>query len=120
MSWGVSLHSEVSDWLLALPEKDYENIVAALDALVVDGPNLGRPFVDHIKGSKHPNMKELRPRGKHFRLLFAFDPKRRAIILVAGDKSNNWEGWYKRNLPVADKRFGEHLQDIEKGMRDNG
>ncbi len=120
VSWGVDLHSEVSDWLLALPEKDYENIVAALDALVVDGPNLGRPFVDHIKGSEHPNMKELRPRGKHFRLLFAFDPKRRAIFLVAGDKSNDWEGWYKRNIPVADKRFNEHLKDIEKGMRDNG
>lgn len=52
--------------------------------------------MDHIKGSRHSNMKELRPRSTNLRLLFAFDPRRQAIVLVAGDKTNNWSSWYKK------------------------
>lgn len=113
VAWHIDLHPEVVAWLQELSEKDYENIIAALDALKIDGPNLGRPFVDHIKDSKHKNMKELRPPGRHFRLLFAFDPTRTAILLVAGDKTGDWLGWYKRSIPVADKRFDKHLKDLK-------
>jgi len=114
VAWNIDLLPEVQDWLLELPVKDYENVMAALDALGIDGPNLGRPFVDHLKGSKHKNMKELRPPGRNYRLLFAFDPLRKAIILVAGDKTNDWEGWYKDNIPVADKRFDRHLKNLQR------
>jgi hypothetical protein len=62
-------------------------------------------------------MKELRPgsSGKsELRLLFAFDPERRAIVLVAGDKRGEWNNWYRRNIPIADARFDTHLRDLEK------
>ena len=114
VAWDIDLHPEVVAWLLELSNKDYENVIATIDALKIDGPNLGRPFVDHIKDSKYKNMKELRPPGRHFRLLFAFDPTRRAIILVAGDKRKDWLGWYKRSIPIADKRFDKHLNDLKR------
>lgn len=69
---------------------------------------LGRPLVDHIKGSQHHNMKELRPGStgnSEIRILFAFDSKRQAILLVAGDKAGQWKKWYKDNIPIADARF---------------
>ena len=91
----------------------------ALDALAVDGPALGRPFVDTVKGSRHANMKELCPRGGNLRLLFAFDTERLGIVLVAGDKTNNWTKWYRANIPIADERCQEHLEHsaakIKKG-----
>ncbi len=65
-------------------------------------------------------MKELRPASSgasEVRILFAFDPHRQAILLVAGDKSGDWRGWYERNVPLADRRFDEHLaeSDTRKG-----
>lgn len=81
-----------------------------------EGPRLGRPFVDRIKGSRHHNMKELRPASSgasEVRILFAFDPYRQAILLVAGDKSGDWRGWYERNVPLADRRFDEHLAELD-------
>lgn len=73
---------------------------------------LHRPLVDQVKGSYFKNMKELRPRGGYLRLLFAFDPNRSAIFLVAGDKRNDWSKWYEKNLPIADNRFREHLESL--------
>ena len=64
-------------------------------------------------GSAYKNMKELRPgsRGRsEIRVLFAFDPRRRALLLVAGDKAGNWKKWYSTNIPIADARYAEHLK----------
>ena len=108
MHWEVEIHVEVQSWLAALPAADQANIVAALRVLSENGPGLGRPLVDSIKGSAHPNMKELRV--SHYRLLFAFDPVRNAIILVGGNKRNEWQSWYKQSIPLADHRYTEHLQ----------
>jgi hypothetical protein len=61
-------------------------------------------------------MKELRPGstgGSEIRILFAFDPVRRAVLLVAGDKAGNWKGWYDINIPLADKRYDEHLAELD-------
>ncbi|MDR2566320.1 MAG: type II toxin-antitoxin system RelE/ParE family toxin [Bifidobacteriaceae bacterium] len=70
-----------------------------------------------MRGSRHHNMKELRPgsagRGK-VRILFAFDPRRRAVLLVAGDKAGRWEQWYDRSIPLADDRFDEWLEGEEE------
>lgn len=118
--WEVTIWAEVAEWLETLDTKDYEHVVAALEALQVDGPALTRPFVDHIKGSRHSNMKELRPRGGNLRLLFAFDPTRTAVVLVAGDKTDNWKKWYRDNIPIADDRFDEHLGSINKGKGEKG
>ena len=75
-----------------------------------------RPLVDTVKSSRHKNMKELRPGStgrSEIRVLFAFDPKRRAILLVGGDKSGNWSNWYKVNVPIADERFDAYLINRE-------
>ncbi|MEI8149845.1 MAG: type II toxin-antitoxin system RelE/ParE family toxin [Actinomycetes bacterium] len=112
--WAVWLVVEVAAWVETLTDKDYEQVVAALRALEEDGPSLGRPFVDQIKSSEHKNMKELRPRSTNIRLLFAFDPNRQALVLVAGDKTNNWEKWYLKNIPLADKRLKAHLKKLQE------
>ncbi|WP_342371753.1 type II toxin-antitoxin system RelE/ParE family toxin [Propioniciclava soli] len=75
-------------------------------------------MVDAIKGSRHKTMKELRPGSggrSEVRILFAFDPHRKAMLLVAGDKSRNWTRWYTRNIPVADQRFDDHLKHLKEG-----
>ena len=119
--WEVSLHQEVETWYLSICESDPETadlIEQAIDQLAAEGPTLGRPLVDRIKGSRHHNMKELRPASAgttEIRMIFAFDPEREAIFLVAGDKSGSWEGWYREAIPLADKRYGEHLADLKAG-----
>jgi len=83
-------------WLLALDERSYEQVLAALEVLQERGPALGRPLVDTVTASRHRNMKELRPGSSgrsELRILFAFDPKRQAILLVAGDKAGDWQRW---------------------------
>ena len=82
---------------------------------------MGRPLVDSVVASKHSNMKELRPGSTgrtEIRALFAFDKKRRAILLVGGDKSDDWRGWYRRNIPIADDRFDEHQAQLLKAAED--
>jgi hypothetical protein len=59
-------------------------------------------------------MKELRPRGGNLRVLFAFDPRRMAILLIGGDKTNRWETWYRDVIPIADKLYDEHLEILRK------
>ena len=118
MSWVIEFHPEVIDWIQTLGRKDYRSVLAAIEALKTSGPALGRPFVDHIKGSKHKNMKELRPPGKGLRLLFAFDTERKALLLVAESKLNDWTDWYNKNIPVADLRFDAHLKKIEEAKND--
>lgn len=112
MSWDVRLLAEVESWLLALDDASYDQVAAAIDKLESDGPTLGRPLVDRIEGSRRHNMKELRPGStgrSEIRILFAFDPERRAVLLVAGDKSGDWSNWYDRNIPVAERRYDEWL-----------
>lgn len=103
--------------MLAVDDETYDLIVAALAILKEEGPGLGRPLVDTIVGSRHNNMKELRPGSSgrsEVRILFAFDPKRRAILLVAGDKQGAWQRWYKTNIPIADDRYDMHLEQLQK------
>ncbi len=114
--WEVDV-TLIEDWLLDLEQDDYDLVVAALEVLQEEGPMLGRPLVDTLVGSRHRNMKELRPgsRGRsEVRMLFAFDPRRRAIMLVAGDKAGNWRRWYTKNIAIADDRLDEHLQDLRR------
>ncbi|MFT3875841.1 MAG: type II toxin-antitoxin system RelE/ParE family toxin [Propioniciclava sp.] len=71
--------------------------------------------MDTLTASRHKNMKELRPGSSgrsELRILFAFDPERSAIMLVAGDKAGNWTRWYRKNLPVADDLFDDHLHRL--------
>ena len=104
MKWSEEQESALQDEILAYREllKQY-------------GPGLGRPRVDTIKGSKFTNMKELRIqwKGQPWRILFAFDPKRRSILLVGGNKQGD-KRWYEKNIPIADARFEKHLKGMEK------
>jgi hypothetical protein len=87
-SWVVDVEL-IEGWLASVDDDTYDQVVAAIEILSELGPGLGRPLVDTMLGSRHKNMKELRPgssgRSK-VRILFAFDPRRRAILLLAGDK----------------------------------
>ena len=116
--WKIELEL-VRPWLRRLDTDSYEQVIAALEVLAEFGPTLGRPVVDTIHGSRHKNMKELRPgsRGRsELRILFAFDPRRQAIMLVAGDKSGDWSKWYTRNIRIADGLFDEHLEGVRGGQ----
>lgn len=119
--WEISLHQDVEAWYLSICGSDPETadlIEQAIDQLAAEGPSLGRPLVDRIQGSKYHNMKELRPASTgatEIRILFAFDPVREAVLLVAGDKSGNWEGWYREAVPLADSRYADHLKALEAG-----
>jgi hypothetical protein len=79
------------------------------------GPLLSRPFADTISGSRHANMKELRVQhqGRPYRILFAFDPRRCALLLLGGDKTGN-DRWYEEFVPVADSLFDEHLRKLSR------
>ncbi|MGZ2223773.1 type II toxin-antitoxin system RelE/ParE family toxin [Glutamicibacter nicotianae] len=90
-------------------------MVAAIELLEEHGPQLGRPIVDTVLSSRHRNMKELRPGSagrSELRVMFAFDPERSAIMLIAGDKTGNWTRWYKENIPLADGIFDDHLRKL--------
>lgn len=84
--------------------------------LAATGPTLGRPLVVRIKGAENHHLKELRPGSSgssEIRILFAFDPVPRAVLLVAGDKPGNWQRWYDINIPLTEERYQAHLDDLE-------
>lgn len=122
--WTVELHPACQTWADGLGQSDGEALLAAVRVLREQGPSLGRPLVDTVKASRHANMKELRPGSTgrtEIRVLFAFDKVRRAILLVGGDKRDDWSGWYRANVPIADDRFDEHqagLGSAERTARD--
>ncbi len=116
MVWDVELEY-IESWLLELSDDDYNQVIAALELLCDRGPTLGRPVVDTVTASRHKNMKELRPGSSgrsEIRILFAFDPKRRAIMLIAGDKSGRWRSWYRTNIPLADDLLDRHIIESER------
>ena len=114
MAWEVVLHTAVEEWYLHLSESEREKVAAAINELKQKGPLLGRPFVDHVKGSTVRNLKELRPIGTSIRCLFVFDQSRRAVILVAGDKKGQWKDWYPSQIGLAEARYIKHAE----GRRD--
>lgn len=112
MGWQVELTERVQAFVQSLDEDDKVRVVAAMKVLAEQGPDLGRPLVDVIKTSRHKNMKELRISSgqKKFRVLFAFDEMRHAILLVGGDKiAYGVQKFYKDMVPVADRLFDDHI-----------
>lgn len=112
VSWAVAFANEFVPEFDALAEETQDEILALTALLQQFGPRLGRPRVDTLNGSRHANMKELRfsASGGEWRVAFAFDPQRKAILLVAGDKSGGSEKRFYRNLiRIADARFDAHL-----------
>jgi hypothetical protein len=116
--WAVEMADEFKAEFDGLARDVRREILALARVLQEFGPQLGRPRVDTLQGSRHANMKELRfsAADGEWRVAFAFDPKRKAILLVAGDKSGGSEKRFYRGLMrKADERFDAHLARIERG-----
>jgi hypothetical protein len=117
MDWKLEFHAAFEPEFDALPEAVQDELLAHAKLLERFGPTLGRPRVDTLNGSAHANMKELRfdSDGGVWRIAFAFDPSRKGILLVAGDKSGqNERRFYKELLRKADQRFDEHLTRVKE------
>jgi hypothetical protein len=112
--WTVLFSAEVESWLAGLGDDDWDSIMASVELLEARGPSLGRPAADRIKASAHHNMKELRSIGGNLRVLFAFDPVRQAILLIGGDKTDDWTAWYERNIPLADALYDDYLTYLDE------
>ena len=116
MTWTVEFFDDFEKEFQTLKPEVQDALFAVAKLLSDYGPHLGRPHVDTLKGSKFANMKELRFEAMEgeWRAFFAFDPTRRAIVLVAGDKSGVSErAFYKRTLAKAERRFAAHLAGLK-------
>ena len=118
MKWVVEAADEFKPEFDALGQDVRRELLALARVLQEFGPQLGRPRVDTLNGSRHANMKELRfsAAGGEWRVAFAFDPRRKAVLLVAGDKSGGSQRrFYRELVRKADARFYAHLARIGKG-----
>ena len=120
MPWHVLFHDEFDTEFEALSATVQDELLAHAKLLEQFGPQLGRPRVDTLKGSRHANMKELRFEADDgvWRIAFAFDPKRDAILLFAADKSGqSGKRFYLKLIAKADRRFDKHLERLKKERR---
>ena len=116
MAWEVEFDNAFETEFAAFAEDVQDALLAVAKLLAEYGPQLGRPHADTLKGSQHANMKELRFEGAEgeWRAAFAFDPERKAIILVAGDKSGGSDKrFYKQLIAKADLRFSAHVKKLK-------
>jgi hypothetical protein len=118
MAWEIEYTDEFEGWWNSISEEEQAAVRAKVLLLREDGPELGRPHADTLAGSKYPNLKELRIQhaGDPYRVLFAFDPRRVAILLLGGRKAD--EKWYRDAVPRADKLYADHLETLRReGLR---
>ncbi len=111
--WQIIFHEMFDGEFMELPVDVQDALTSHKGLLETFGPQLGRPYVDTLEGSKHANMKELRFDADNgvWRVAFAFDPKRQAVLLVAGDKSGgSQKRFYKHLIKKADERFNDWLE----------
>ena len=113
--WEVEYTDEFEQWWGSLSEEEQESIAHDVEILRAVGPMLGRPQVGSVENSRFSNMKELRTqhKGEPYRTLFAFDPRRIAILLIGGKKSGD-DRWYDKFIPVADRLYQVHLDELAK------
>jgi hypothetical protein len=113
MEWAVEYTDDFARWWEGLTADEQEDVAAKVLLLQRFGPALKRPHADVIAGSRHPNMKELivQHRGHPYRVLYAFDPRRCAILLIGGDKTGDTR-WYDTFVPIADRLYTEHLEAL--------
>jgi hypothetical protein len=116
--WEVEYTDEFGDWWNGLSETEQESVDASVHLLEKRGPQLGHPHSSGIARSRHSHMRELRVqrKGRPYRVLYAFDPRRTAILLIGGDKTGN-DRWYDEFVPVADRLYDEHLAELERERR---
>ena len=116
--WAVEYTDAFGSWYESLSEDDQERVRTVVDRLEQLGPGLRRPTIGTLRGSRFGSqMRELRI--GTIRVLFAFDPRRVAILLLGGDKRGTWNEWYAKAIPQADDLYEDHLEEIARGRGDD-
>lgn len=116
MVWDVEYTDEFGEWWDTLDERDRRQVALSVRLLENSGPVLGFPHSSQVRGSRHAHMRELRSqsKGRPLRVLYAFDPRRKAILLIGGDKTGQ-DDWYSKYVPLADTLYDSHLAEIAGG-----
>jgi hypothetical protein len=111
----VEYSDEFEEWWDSLTEGEQETVSAFVGMLEEFGVTLGFPYCSDIRGAKISQLRELRPqhKGRPIRVLYAFDPRRMAILLIGGDKTGN-PRWYDEYIPIAERVYFEHLERLER------
>jgi hypothetical protein len=119
--WLVEYTDAFGEWWDSLSEEDQIAIDAHVAELGRRGPNLPFPYSSGVKGSRHPHMRELRIQrgGRPLRVFYAFDPRRAAILLIGGDKTGDGH-FYERYVPIADRLYDEHLEELKREKKRGG
>ena len=120
-SWVVEHTPEFRDWWVSLSDDEQESVDASVRLLEARGPHLPFPHSSRIVSSRHSTMRELRiqHQGRPYRVLYAFDPRRIALLLIGGEKTGN-DRWYAQVVPVADRLLEAHLNDLRTRRKRNG
>jgi len=119
--WEVEYTDELGDWWHGLTEAEQESIAATVGLLEARGLNLGFPHTSGVTRSKHAHMRELRVQheGRPYCILYAFDPRRCAILLLGGDKTGDGR-WYEVHVPKADRLYDERIETLKQEGLGNG
>jgi hypothetical protein len=118
MAWNVEYTDAFGEWWRSLAESEQDDVAATVGLLEDNGPMLRFPHSSGIEGSRHSHMRELRIQhaGDPYRVLYAFDPRRSAILLIGGNKTGD-DRWYDTYIPIADGLYDAHLQVLkEEGL----
>jgi len=117
MVWRIEGVPTFQEWLFGMTRAEQEHVLAMLELLQEKGPQLEFPYSSKVMGSRHSNMRELRIQhgGRPYRVLYAFDPRRVAMLLLGGDKTGD-DRWYDRAIRLADRLYDEHLRDLQKEL----
>jgi len=120
-TWEVEFTDEFGEWWDTLDADEQESIDAIVGLLEVEGPRLRFPYSSRVSTSHHAEMRELRVqhRGEPYRVLYAFDPRRIAILLIGGSKTGD-DRWYEGMVPQADRLYEEHLEELGREEADDG
>lgn len=115
MAWEVEYTDEFGVWWESLDEGEQDSIDTSVHRLEARGPTLPFPYSTDVRTSKHGNMRELRVqhRGDPYRIFYAFDPRRTAILLIGGNKAGD-DQFYERMVPVADRIYDDHLGELQR------
>lgn len=113
MPWEVEFTDAFGAWWKTLTEEEQDAIDVVVRLLEERGPQLGYPYSSGVRGSRHGHLRELRVqfRGEPYRVLYAFDPRRIAVLLIGGKKTGD-DRWYNKIVPLADRLFDEHLDEL--------
>ena len=115
VEWEVLFGDEFEGWWNGLSEEEQEDVNASVMLLQQHGPLLRFPFSSSVESSKYAHMRELRiqHKGRPYRVLYAFDPLRSAVLLIGGDKTGN-DRWYEIHVPIADKLYTQHIAELKQ------